>query len=300
MKKTFLIISTFLVLFSIANAQEIKILKIDIEIDEKKSFVDIALTLKNFTNFTWYLFFPIDKSTFNFSSNRKIDCKIEGEETTLINCKLPTKNLTTVFFQFFTNFFVRRVGKEELSFLADFSLPYKIENSIVYVKLPEGCRFENIKNILPKPTDIKSDGRRIFGYWKFENLTSSSPLRFSFIFECVKKETKLSSLLVVGYLFTGLIVAILLAYVFYYRKKKQSKLVLSLIDPDEKKVLEILANFDNPVNQKRIVELTNFSKAKVSRIISSLVKRKIIKVERRGRNNFIEIRKNFKKLLKRK
>lgn len=294
MKKLLIAVLFLALLIETVSAQEIVFLGVDTIIHDKKCENEITITLKNFSKFEWVLFFPIEN--FNYSG-KKAKCEIESREISKIKCLIFSKNLTTITFRFETKTFVKKVDENKFSFLADFSVPHLIKKVVVMIKLPEKCNFENVKNVLPYPTDIKSDGKKIFAIWTFNNVTNY-PLRFSFIFECAKKESFLPSLLFSGYFFAGLIIAILLAYISYYKKRKHVKIVLSILDPSERKVLEILSKYEKPINQKKIVEETNFSKAKVSRIISSLLERKIVKVERRGRNNYVELRENIKKILR--
>ena len=52
---------------------------------------------------------------------------------------------------------------------------------------------------------------------------------------------------------------------------------------DEKKIIDAINHFGDGCKQKDVVKYTNFSKAKVSRLIDNLEKRNILKRERIGK-----------------
>jgi uncharacterized membrane protein len=66
-------------------------------------------------------------------------------------------------------------------------------------------------------------------------------------------------------------------------------LVLSVLDDFERKVLDVIVNAGGTVNQKKVVQETNLSKAKVSRVVQDLVKRGLIQAERLGRTNKLKL-----------
>ncbi|MCS7123067.1 MAG: winged helix-turn-helix transcriptional regulator, partial [Candidatus Aenigmarchaeota archaeon] len=63
-----------------------------------------------------------------------------------------------------------------------------------------------------------------------------------------------------------------------------------VLDPDEKKIYEIVQK-EGKIKQNRLVELTGFSKVKVSRVVKSLKDKKLINVEKLGKTNLISLRK---------
>ena len=66
----------------------------------------------------------------------------------------------------------------------------------------------------------------------------------------------------------------------------------SLLSPDEKIVIELLKQKDaknNPVNQKEIGKELNWSKSKVSAILTNLDYKKLIEKEKFGRNYKVKL-----------
>jgi uncharacterized membrane protein len=81
---------------------------------------------------------------------------------------------------------------------------------------------------------------------------------------------------------------------YWQINKKRSRLVLSVLNESERILVEIIQNqSEEKVDQRKIVGLSGFSKAKVSRIIQSLEERGIVESERTGRKNKIKLKKKF-------
>ncbi len=67
------------------------------------------------------------------------------------------------------------------------------------------------------------------------------------------------------------------------RLKKQ----LAKLNPDEKKVFELIKKSGNAIFQSEIIKETGFSKSKVTRILDSLEAKGLIERKRRGMTNLI-------------
>jgi uncharacterized membrane protein len=76
-------------------------------------------------------------------------------------------------------------------------------------------------------------------------------------------------------------------YLRYFRKPE--KVILSVLDEYERRIFDLIVAAGGTVNQRKIVQETNLSKAKVSRVVKSLVERGVIEVERIGRTNKLKV-----------
>jgi len=85
------------------------------------------------------------------------------------------------------------------------------------------------------------------------------------------------------------------AYLLWSRARAAGEPGTGFMREDERAVIDIVRGNEG-VAQRRIVDLTGFSKAKVSKIVSELERRGIIRVERVGRRNKLFLTDKFKKM----
>jgi len=178
-----------------------------------------------------------------------------------------------------------------------FEMPilWDVEKITMTVKLPEGTAFssEPMLPIWPSAASVWTDGRSIFATWVFENVKAGSTISVRTYFEPVVPPS------IIRQTDYRLIIVLLLIFVLsglFVRRAitKRFELVLSVLNEGEKMVVDVIKNEGGKrVDQRKIVAITGFSKAKVTRIIKSLEERGIIKVERVGRKNKISLRRKF-------
>lgn len=223
------------------------------------------------------------------SNSGPVNCKVEVGAASIIDCKMNlTQEKRTLELKFETADFVRTVDTKNL-FSLDLSLSQSIEQAASSVKLPEGYALTNtslIPAISPQAASIVSDGRRIIVNWNVVNLTADQPFKFQTLYEPVKGEFS-----------TGLVTALILSFLalggtgffFYRRLKKPKELILSVLDDFERRVIEIITNAGGEINQRKVVQETNLSKAKVSRVVKRLQERGLLEVTRLGRTNKLKL-----------
>ena len=100
---------------------------------------------------------------------------------------------------------------------------------------------------------------------------------------------------------TGLLVGTL-AYYFMssqFRDKERKDFIplLSLLPGDQRLVLESVIKNGGKIMQSRIVSNTGLNKVKVSRVVSDLVARGVIKKTTSGVTNLVELEGKFKEIL---
>ena len=77
-------------------------------------------------------------------------------------------------------------------------------------------------------------------------------------------------------------------------KRHKVKNILPVLTEGERKIMEILLREKGTIDQRTIVKETDFSKAKVTRVINDLEKRGLVDKISRGRKNLIKLKKEVK------
>jgi len=228
--------------------------------------------------------------SFEGSSNAgPVNCNVEVGAASIIDCKMNlTQEKRTLELKFETADFVRAVDNKNL-FSLDLSLSQAIDQAVASVKLPEGYALTNTSSIpavSPTAGSIVSDGRRIIINWNVVNLTAEQPFKFQTLYEPLKSQfpVALVSTTVLSFLVLGGV-----GIFFYRRIKKPKEVILSVLDDFERRVIETMTNAGGEMNQRRVVQETNLSKAKVSRVVKRLRERGLIEVTRLGRTNKLKL-----------
>lgn len=136
---------------------------------------------------------------------------------------------------------------------------------------------------LPIDGESGSDGRNIFITWEYEKPRLGSIFDFSVIYE------PSVSMNPVWIIFPAVIVIIVLVFLVLYPRKKATN-VLTVLDNNEKKVMEILFK-EKEIDQRMLVKELRVSKSKISRIVKSLENRGLVKRSIKGRTKLIKLAK---------
>ncbi|MEM3405843.1 MAG: hypothetical protein QW117_02645 [Candidatus Pacearchaeota archaeon] len=100
-------------------------------------------------------------------------------------------------------------------------------------------------------------------------------------------------------LFVGIITYYIISNNFIKEKKEIEKnliKILDLLDKDEREILNKIIENKGVINQNSLTKLLNLNKVKVSRIISKMINKGIIKKERLGMTNRISLDEEIKDL----
>jgi uncharacterized membrane protein len=254
----------------------------------KLSIIFINHTSKSFT-------IPLGSAS-NIKLETSVNC-IEQKRMieTNIFCNFEASSRTDIVIEYDA----KTVSKKDSYFL--FTDSFKIvedTNSIsILVKLPEGTGLKEPteESYNPKYALIGSDGRRPLINWVKNDVKAGERFDVSVAFEKIGEQPTASFpfgiiLVMVLIVFSSLG----LFYQFYWRGKNL-RLILPVLKKDEKKIFDTIIKHGNGINQKIIVKDSGYSKAKVSKVLSSLKERRLIKLERIGRSNKVYIEKNFEK-----
>lgn len=224
------------------------------------------------------------------------NCKEQiGMLETVIVCSMEASDKTNITIHYDSN--TIRKKDNYFLFMDSFKLTKDTKTLSVLIKLPEGTGLrEPIENSSsPEGALIGSDGRRPIINWVKNDLKEGEKLEVSIAFEKIGEPTTSS------FPFEIILVIILISFsglgLFYqfYWKEKNVKMILPVLKKDEKIIFDTIIKHGNGVNQKIIVKESNYSKAKVSKVLNSLKERGLVKLERIGRSNKVHIEKNFQK-----
>jgi uncharacterized membrane protein len=100
-------------------------------------------------------------------------------------------------------------------------------------------------------------------------------------------------------LFVGLITYYFISKSFIKERKEKEKNILKILDffdKDEKDVLFLMIKNKGKINQNNISKTLNFNKVKVSRIVSDLEKKNLLKKEKNGMTNNLILNEELKNL----
>ena len=128
-----------------------------------------------------------------------------------------------------------------------------------------------------------SDGRRIFVTWELQNPKLGETINAAAIYEPLSQKSEIPIIPIV------LIVAIMaaaLTYLFYFRR--QPERLLPALMPNERSIMELVIK-QRSIDQRDVVRSTGFSKAKVSRIVQTLVDRRLVEAVPKGRTRELKL-----------
>lgn len=238
-----------------------------------------------------------------FANMSKVEFTREKSDTIVyITARLPEPLIfnTSVIVNYVYNITGVVEKKGDLYILTtSYPLFANVKNFELYVKLPPGYGLaENVISMSPEG-EATSDGRRVILHWELHEPIPKEFRNFRVIvlYEPLIKAVKppkslpwkLGFIAVVGVLLTAL-----LAIGYKKReeileiisKKKRLEEKIEILKEDEQKIMRLIIE-NNGIDQRDIVRITGFSKAKVSKILSELEKRGAIVKKQYGRRNKI-------------
>jgi uncharacterized membrane protein len=297
-------VTVFLLLVCVAMAQPvlaqtapdkpgIRFYNIDVRLDgQGRSFVSLIMTFKNpEPSFSFKILGRVEN--FNASSNAgPVDCQVSVSGVSDVSCRMnltDTQKELKVAFE--TMDFVKPLDKK-LFFSGGMSTKADIDDVSMTLRLPQGFLLvgEDVSSsILSYTTNASAHivGDSIIVIWKLVGISAEDSLKMEVLYEQVNP---LSFTGLIPYILLGGVFAVVLGFIIIRHLKRSDELVLSVLDEYERKIIDIISK-GGEVKQKKIVELTDLSKAKVSRVIKSLADRGLVEVEHTGRTNRVKLSK---------
>lgn len=264
-----------------------------------ESSVELVITFERpVNNFTFDVVGRISDLSAS-STAGPVQCEADVRGVSRVVCSMSlTEDRKTIQVNFRSEDLVKILGSRFL-FSSDYTLSQNIRLMIVSVKLPEGMALVDDGGGNPgrltfqQNATTASDGRRIVVNWELKNIPTGTPLRFEIFYESLVNPFW-NQLRIRYFLAFGVAMAVVLAFLLMRRAKKSEELVVSVLDEYERKVMGAIHTAGGVINQRKVVQDLNLSKAKVSRIVKSLAERGVIEVEKRGRTNILkEVKKKF-------
>lgn len=242
--------------------------------------------------------YQINGKIYNFSASPVFDsanCRIiDMKDAVGISCdfKGMTKEKNTLKLVFYTLGNIREID-DKYQFVANYGIDFPIKEAFILVRLPRnGVLAENVANKSYFPSDGKflTDGKHIMVYWDRENLESGENLRFSVFYDLPFFGNFMYYINNV-FLLAGIVIVAVVVFIYFRKEKTAEEVVKSVLNKDEKKIVDILNSYGGHAGQKVLVRETDFSKAKVSRLVKALAERNVVEIEPiSGRENKISLK----------
>jgi len=289
---TLAVLATFLTISAVLWAGNVSAVGLDyygIETVVDKNFlVSTTATLifdEPINHIDYNLDFPIfNLSVKTFSGTSR--CGFENTETgSVISCDFYGIEIedTTIKLSFSTRNAIKRI-EDNYEFRAGYPITVPTKRMFSIIKLPpKGTLAGETANqsYFPSDGNILTDGKHMIISWEKKNLTSSDLLTFSVLFEVGGAGGLLWDMSVIA--MTMIVVVVMIAVAVFMRRgsasvQKEVK-VLPLLNKDEKKIVDIAARHGGEAKQRELVRESDFSKAKVSRLVKNLKERGVVDTE---------------------
>ena len=289
---TFFFVTAFLSVnptFSENQQLEITYLKIDVEIMEDRSLkesIDIIIYPKEEIEFNLYL--PNDYKNLDILFNDELLNTTSGQKIKLIPNELNSIKVS------YTLSDAIEVKKNDLIYTRELVYP-NVKNLIFRIKLPQayGVNSEDISSIIPEPTYLQSDGKRIIVLWEMKS--PQTPTMFKIKYSSLVQNNGFGTTILIPLAFVMICLISIGVFLFYRSSHKEPdvKIPPSLLSEDEMIICDILKNEGGKMKQKRLSSLTGFSKAKITKILTNLEKKELIEREPIGRTFVITLKKKI-------
>jgi len=292
--KKLLFVLIALIVIPFAHAAELKNWDIDISLSGRSSQWTITMNYDESVKKSDYYVLNDIFDVSVFADDKQINCAVSRRELgTSIFCE--NISTTKIVYKFSMDNSIDIIGDLRI-FRYRFPIIQSAGNFSLTVRLPLGSYLidqtklsEGYKPFEPDFGKEGSDGRKIFVKWSQESPKVGDSISSSVIYE----ELLETSPFLIPIIVISLIIIFLV--IFFYVRKRFVRDILPVLTPGERRVMEILLKEKKPVDQRQIVKETDYSKAKVSRIIQDLVARGLVEKKRKGRTNLIMLKKRKNK-----
>ncbi len=150
---------------------------------------------------------------------------------------------------------------------------------------------ESISSVYPVPSRIRSDGKRIIVEWFEEELLAQEDFRVFLMYIATDERKMLPATVGIA---VGLLLGLSIAYYYFSRRPTKGREVASLVlGEDEKQIYGLLVARDDVILQDDIAKETDFSRAKISKLVRRLEEKGIIIKEPYRKTNRLLLKKEF-------
>jgi uncharacterized membrane protein len=258
---------------------EITEYSVTIEISEEKVHEKITITLEKYYSleiFEYSFLYPLENLQV-YDSYGNIDHEIRND---LLLCYLDISGLQPYTFtiEFDTPGYISPVkeGKWVFSPIFQFSVP--VQNFSIEIVIPSEMAV--VSPIYPVPTSFYSYRETLVVKWKKDVLEEGEEFLILLGYKPVGSPSDQHALMYYG---AAAFLAFGAGLYVGRRKKPRPEFVVA----DERVILDTIREAGGKIIQSDLVKNTDFSKAKVSKILSELEERKVIRKEKYKRTNLI-------------
>lgn len=295
MKKLLLLSLVLLTLGSASADTRSEEVTVDLESSEVE--VDLQIGELSTSDFTYTTSYPVNNVRVEINGEEK-NCEVErlpiGSE---IVCENDKKENLSVNLEFTGSGLIEaRNGINVFNYRKSFSSP--TDSFKISAILPQGTGILDQGNvstpvILPAEHQKGSTGRRIIVSWELEPELGET-INFQLVYEELSDGSG-NSLVTLIITFASIFLVLAGGY-FVWRRLNLSDLesLYEDLSEDEIELLELLRDKDGEMLQKDVVDSSEYSKAKISEIVSSLEEMDVLVKEKEGRSNKLKISKNYR------
>lgn len=271
-----------------ATTIESETLNLDLESSEASAEIEVEeLTSSSFT----YITSADVQSVSATSQGRNLSCQAEtlalGDE---IVCETDLRDNFTVNIEYSFSGLVENQGTNKI-FRYSHPIYRPTNNFNLIVELPEGSvKAENREDaISPSDGRERTDGRTIFVEWN-KNPQIGDTLNFQVKYETLEPSTDYMEIL--GFILVLIALSGMGYGAYIYSRKRNRENVrdsFSELSDDEEDIMQLLIENEGEMLQKDIVDASNYSKAKISGLVSQLEDKELVVKEKEGRSNKLRI-----------
>ncbi|MBI4895036.1 MAG: hypothetical protein HY831_00950 [Candidatus Aenigmarchaeota archaeon] len=277
MKRLLVVLFVLAAISSIVTAVDISEYKINFDIGNDFYVTEtIDATFKEnvlASNLTYYFNGDIENIVVNGDEN-KLNFNTEKFDSSTKISPIDSTFIKTISIKFKTKNLIFQLGEKSL-FFTEVSTEQNTERMLITLAIPEGSGIAD-NSYFPENGEVRSDGRRIYIDWSFNNKSMES---VTVKFEPLNKGFNIYIPIIIS-----LIIVMLIVYIKLKKRSKED--FMKGFSEDEKKVIEYLEK--NPiVYQNKIEQEFKFSRAKMTRISQKFEAKGLIEKRKKGRTNKI-------------
>lgn len=294
MRKAFCLI---LVLFLTASAASTSVETENVTVNLDTKNVEVSTHVKELTSstFTYITSYPVENVEAT-ANNRPLECETSYLQVgTEISCDTDLRTNFTVKMEF-TEEGLTSIRNQAEIFSYTQSIYRPTDSYNLRVLLPSGAGLIDQNNastpvVSPSDYEVGSNGQQIFIEWNTTPQIGET-LRFNLMYEAFASRG--GDYIKIAGSIIGLLVLGSAGYMIWRRKTRDNiNEIYEDLSDDEIDIIELLIENDGSMLQKDVVDSSEYSKAKISGLVSSLVDKEIITKKKEGRSNKLTISKNY-------
>jgi len=286
-KTLLFLLITLSLLLPVVNASSVKRWDTEISLnDDGTADHSIYIEYNETVTKSDYFVFSIASDVRVSVNNQSVRCNVKQELGTLIIC--DGVNTTSILYEFKAYGLTANIADMQI-FRNKYSVTQLTDEFSLKLKLPLGAAVAeksklvgDLKPFEPEFGGEGSDGRQIYIKWTLEKPKLGESLDISVMYEKIGPAQETIVVFSIA-----LVVIAALVFVFLFMRRDYRR-IMPVLTESERRVMKIVLK-EKKVDQRKVVKDTDFSKAKVSRIIKDLEGRGLVERIRKGRTNIIKL-----------